>query len=427
MATLQALVVLVCAAFATELAPAGAPGRLPVVPALYAPPALEWSRPLPNLAASPIEASLSRLSTLGVLVPALRADLPAAERLKTLAPVVEQLAQLGLDPRAFATHSAHDQDAALELALTTAKEDVAQKAYELVGRAKTLVWGETGYNKAKRDELYAVAAQLGELKEHYLELVPPAERDLVAQSELQARARFHDVQKALIEGVALPAADALAKGSPARGKESPAVPAETARPRSGSPAAAALLERMRATKSGWGQKDLDAVYRGYGFVMEEGGSHRKYYHPRYPQLWTMVARHNDLAPGYAQTALKLVAELERLQGPALPASAIGSEAAVPPLPRPSPESPVKKPEALVETPAPLESSTPAPERKKTGASPQKMKQSAAAPPAQNSLAPASPRPDAPKQETPPPAADAPKQLPVPHGWLENLRRMFGLD
>jgi hypothetical protein len=75
-----------------------------------------------------------------------------------------------------------------------------------------------------------------------------------------------------------------------------------------------LLTRMRATKAGWGQRDFEELYTSFGFVYEEGGLHRLYYHPRHPHLRTTVGRHNDLAKGYAAKAVRLIDELNRLEG-----------------------------------------------------------------------------------------------------------------
>ena len=55
------------------------------------------------------------------------------------------------------------------------------------------------------------------------------------------------------------------------------------------------------------------MYTHFGFVYEEGGLHRLYYHPRYPHLRTTVGRHNELAKGYAAKAVRLIDELKRLE------------------------------------------------------------------------------------------------------------------
>ena len=78
-------------------------------------------------------------------------------------------------------------------------------------------------------------------------------------------------------------------------------------------AAQKIFERMQRTRSGWGQDDFRRLYRGFGFVEEEGGSHRLYSHPQHGHLRATVGRHNELAKGYADTAVRLIEELKRLQ------------------------------------------------------------------------------------------------------------------
>ena len=74
-----------------------------------------------------------------------------------------------------------------------------------------------------------------------------------------------------------------------------------------------LLLRMRRSKSGWGQDDLQALYLGFGFIEFEGGKHRRYTHPKYPFLQATVGRHNSLAKGYIETALELIDRLQMLE------------------------------------------------------------------------------------------------------------------
>lgn len=78
-------------------------------------------------------------------------------------------------------------------------------------------------------------------------------------------------------------------------------------------AAEKLLERMRASKAGWGEKDLETLYRGFSFEVREGSRHRFFYHSKYPQLYATVARHNSLAKGYIATAVKLIDQLKQLE------------------------------------------------------------------------------------------------------------------
>lgn len=70
-----------------------------------------------------------------------------------------------------------------------------------------------------------------------------------------------------------------------------------------------LLQRMRQSKKGWKAKDFETLYLGFGFEKHEGGKHTHYIHPRYTDLIATVGRHNELATGYAQTAVQLIAEL----------------------------------------------------------------------------------------------------------------------
>ena len=75
-----------------------------------------------------------------------------------------------------------------------------------------------------------------------------------------------------------------------------------------------LRRRMSASKRGWGWLDLNRLYSSYGFTKREGGKHTVYSHPVHPQLRATVARHRSLPVGYIQTALRLVNELEYLEG-----------------------------------------------------------------------------------------------------------------
>jgi hypothetical protein len=82
------------------------------------------------------------------------------------------------------------------------------------------------------------------------------------------------------------------------------------------PDAERLFARMERTKSGWGWSHLDTVYTGFGFEKEEGSNHTVYIHPDHPELRATVARHNKLAPGYSQTAVKLIRRLREFESEA---------------------------------------------------------------------------------------------------------------
>lgn len=71
-----------------------------------------------------------------------------------------------------------------------------------------------------------------------------------------------------------------------------------------------LIRRMRSSKAGWTAADLHELYAGLGFEVREGGKHRVYIHPKYPELRAVVTRSRHLATGYVQHALALVRQLE---------------------------------------------------------------------------------------------------------------------
>ena len=89
-----------------------------------------------------------------------------------------------------------------------------------------------------------------------------------------------------------------------------------------------LLEQMRRTRSGWGENDLDRLYRSFGFreITRPRAPHRVYVHPEFSDLRATVGRHSSLAKGYATTAVRLIdtlvarqADRERMEGQGGPA------------------------------------------------------------------------------------------------------------
>ena len=77
-------------------------------------------------------------------------------------------------------------------------------------------------------------------------------------------------------------------------------------------AAEKLRARMGRSSGGWGANDLDRLDRGFGFTMREGGKHRVYSHPRFPELRTTVPRGSPLANGHIEAALDLLDRLDWL-------------------------------------------------------------------------------------------------------------------
>lgn len=72
-----------------------------------------------------------------------------------------------------------------------------------------------------------------------------------------------------------------------------------------------LLERMRRTRSGWGEDDFDRLYRSFGFeeITRPRAPHRVYVHREFLDLRATVGRHSSLAKGYATTAVRLIDSL----------------------------------------------------------------------------------------------------------------------
>ena len=63
-----------------------------------------------------------------------------------------------------------------------------------------------------------------------------------------------------------------------------------------------------------GADDLRRLYRAYGFEVREGTRHLVVRHPEHHDLVTTVARHDELPPAYARTAVRLIEEVIRRRG-----------------------------------------------------------------------------------------------------------------
>lgn len=75
-----------------------------------------------------------------------------------------------------------------------------------------------------------------------------------------------------------------------------------------------LLERMRRSKAGWRLRDLDELYRGFGFEAIEGGKHRLYIHPDFADLRATVTRGSVIPIGYVAAAVRNVDRLLQRRG-----------------------------------------------------------------------------------------------------------------
>ncbi len=79
--------------------------------------------------------------------------------------------------------------------------------------------------------------------------------------------------------------------------------------------AAKLLDSMRRSVDNWTRRDLDTLYRGFGFKIRIGRGHDIAKHPDFPGLRaTLPKKHSYLAKGYVTFAIKLIDRLHRLQG-----------------------------------------------------------------------------------------------------------------
>jgi len=78
-----------------------------------------------------------------------------------------------------------------------------------------------------------------------------------------------------------------------------------------------LLEDMRRTKAKWKRRDIVALYKGFGFVIEHGSKHDKVYHPQYPRLNDTLPRHRNVPKIYVSRAVKLVDKLTQLKDTSL--------------------------------------------------------------------------------------------------------------
>ncbi len=267
---------------------------------VFAAPAGAWAGPLATVFTDPTLSSFLPPS-LGAS-PSLTPD-----DLRATAPLIQSLTlALSVTPEAFAAMSPAERKGAVELAAEDAKEAVRAKAYELSETARRLSRPGRPMDREGRAELYAAVSQLMEMRDFYGPWLDPGGQAAVEEGYALASRAAWEVRTFLLQRDAGPAVERAAR--PAARPE-PAKPVYVLDP---SGTAIKLRADMENNKSGWGQSDLDTLYTGYGFVLRQGGKHRMYYHPAFPQLHQSVSRQNDLPPGYAQSALKLLVELERL-------------------------------------------------------------------------------------------------------------------
>ena len=283
---------------------------------VFAPPAGAWAGPLGVAFADP--------SVSPFLPPGLASlSLTSPEAMRTAAPLVQSLSQaLSVTPQAFAAMSPLERKGAIELATEDAKEVVRAKAYELAETARALARPGRPMDKEGRAELYAAVSQLMEMRDFYGPWLDGDGKAAVEEGYEVASLKAWEVRTFLLQRDENPIAERAAKPEPAAPARAPYVLAPSGN-------AVKLRADMENNKTGWGQDDLDTLYTGYDFTLRQGGKHRMYYHPYFPQLHETVSRQNSLPPGYAQSAMKLIRDLERLtaeQGKTAAAPATGPPA-----------------------------------------------------------------------------------------------------
>lgn len=75
-----------------------------------------------------------------------------------------------------------------------------------------------------------------------------------------------------------------------------------------------LLQRARASQNGWMKKDLEKLYKAFGFIIEEGRSHTLARHPDHPELAATITRSSkELPTAYIKTAVSLIEKCIELE------------------------------------------------------------------------------------------------------------------
>ena len=77
--------------------------------------------------------------------------------------------------------------------------------------------------------------------------------------------------------------------------------------------AADLLEAMRRSKNNWTRRDLETLYKGFGFRIRIGAKHDLAIHEQYPNLRNTLPNHKSFAKGYITSAVKLIDRLKELE------------------------------------------------------------------------------------------------------------------
>lgn len=76
-----------------------------------------------------------------------------------------------------------------------------------------------------------------------------------------------------------------------------------------------LLQRGKYSPTGWKRRELDKLYKGFGFIIKHGRKHDIAIHPEYPQLrGTLTRSSGELHRDYISHAVKMIEKLLEIEG-----------------------------------------------------------------------------------------------------------------
>ncbi len=269
----------------------------PVGP-VFAPPAGAWSGPL-ALAFSDPGAS-------AFLPPAFASlSLTSPEALRMTAPLVQSLSVIVPSPLALTDMPAAKRTEDLAIAVEDAKDAVRKKVYELADKARELSRPGRMMDKESRAELYATVSNLMEMRDYYGPWLDEHATAALEEGYKTSTLRAWEVRTALLKEGEEPAPAAAVKPE----AKTEALPPYVFTPSSN---AWKRLEDIENNPTDRSQHDLDALYRGFDFVLRQG-SHRIYTHTRFHQLHDTVPRQNSLPKVYAERASAFIRQIEGLK------------------------------------------------------------------------------------------------------------------
>jgi len=229
---------------------------------VFTPPGGAWSGPLGIAFSDPALSSFlpPGLSLTPSLTPGAPTPTLSAEALRTAAPLVQSLAKsLEITPAALTAMDPQTRKHAIEMAVEEAREHVRTKAYELQETARALSRPDRVMDKESRAELYAAVSSLMEMRDFYGPWLDKDGAAAVEDGYSLASARAWQVRTWLLA----PEAEAVSRRTHGRAAASERAAAPVAPLYVLDPGATAmkLREDMKNNKSGWGQSDLDTLYR----------------------------------------------------------------------------------------------------------------------------------------------------------------------